>query len=91
MVVLDAIGGILLESWEILNEAAIYVLLGLFVAGLIYVFVPQSKIIQYLGADKLKSVLYASVLGIPIPLCSCGVIPVAGRLMVLAESIAPVT
>lgn len=77
MAVLDAIVRILLESWHILNEAAIYILFGLCAAGFIYVFVPQSKIIRYLGAEKLKSVLYASALGIPVPLCSCGVVPTA--------------
>jgi uncharacterized membrane protein YraQ (UPF0718 family) len=72
-----AIGGILGESWSIFREAAIYLVFGFIVAGLIRYFVPGDKIAQHLGGKGLRQVVYASVLGVPLPLCSCGVMPAA--------------
>ncbi|ADI74694.1 permease [Methanohalobium evestigatum Z-7303] len=71
--------GILSESWFIFEEAAPYMFLGFGAAALIHIFVPDEKIMDYLGssAGKFKSVLNASLAGIPLPLCSCGVIPTA--------------
>lgn len=60
---------------ELSNEMAPYLLLGFIIAGLLHVYVKKETITQYLGGKNLKSVLYASLLGIPLPLCSCGVIP----------------
>lgn len=77
--VAGAFAGILAESWHIFAEAAPYLLLGFGIAGLLHVFVPDDKILQYLGrsAGKFRSVLNASILGVPLPLCSCGVVPAA--------------
>ncbi|NPE29914.1 SO_0444 family Cu/Zn efflux transporter [Methanococcoides sp. SA1] len=71
--------GIALSSWNVLAEAAPYLLLGFGVAGILHVFVPDEKIMQYLGhsAGKFRSVLNASLIGVPLPLCSCGVVPAA--------------
>lgn len=69
--------GILLESWHILNESAIYVLLGFVVAALFKAFIPEDLLARHLGGKSLSSVLKASLLGVPLPLCSCGVIPAA--------------
>jgi hypothetical protein len=52
-------------------------LFGFFVAGLLYVFFKPEKIKQYLGTGKIKPVIISALFGIPIPLCSCGVVPVA--------------
>lgn len=62
------------------NEIAIYLLLGFVVAGLLYVIFPESLIRRHLGKDNFLSVLKATAIGIPLPLCSCGVIPVAASL-----------
>ncbi len=59
----------------ILNEMSPYLLLGLFFAGLLKVFLPESFIDKYLRKSNLASVLNATILGIPLPLCSCGVLP----------------
>ncbi|UGV41994.1 SO_0444 family Cu/Zn efflux transporter [Methanococcoides orientis] len=77
--VAEALSGILIESWHIFAEAAPYLLLGFGIAGLLHVFVPDDKVMQYLGssAGKFRSVLNASILGVPLPLCSCGVVPAA--------------
>ena len=52
-----------------------YLLLGLFLAGVLHVFFEKKHTIKYLGKPNLKSALYAALVGVPLPLCSCGVIP----------------
>lgn len=54
-----------------------YLLLGFFIAGVLHVFVPKNFYRHYLSRDNKLSVLWAALLGIPLPLCSCGVIPTA--------------
>lgn len=63
------------ELWYLLLEMAPWLLLGLIFAGLLKVYFPQKHIDRYLGKSDFKSSLNASLLGIPMPLCSCGVIP----------------
>lgn len=57
-------------------EAALYLLLGFLFAGFLKVFLPEQKIYQHLGGNRFKSVLLASLFGIPLPLCSCSVLPI---------------
>jgi uncharacterized protein len=52
-----------------------YLLLGFLFAGILYAWFPADKVYKYLGKKNFRSVLNASLLGIPLPLCSCGVIP----------------
>ena len=59
------------------GEMSPYLLLGFLIAGLLHVFVPRSFYNRYLSRDNKFSVFYAALLGIPLPLCSCGVIPTA--------------
>jgi len=68
---------ILAEAWRILVESAPYILFGFLVAGLLKGFLPQGLVARQLGRSNVASVLKASLLGIPLPLCSCGVIPAA--------------
>jgi uncharacterized protein len=68
---------ILTESWELLQESSIYVLFGIFVAGLMRVFVRPEAVSRHLGKGKVISVIKAAALGVPVPLCSCGVLPAA--------------
>lgn len=69
------------QYWEALllmtAEMAPYLLLGFFIAGILRVFVPRSLYSQHLAKPGMKSVVKAAALGIPLPLCSCGVIPTA--------------
>jgi len=69
--------GILLECWDILKEAAPFVLFGFFAAGVLKAMIPDDFVARHLGQNGTSSVLKASLFGIPLPLCSCGVIPVA--------------
>lgn len=68
---------ILRESWKLLQESSVYVLFGIFVAGLMHVFVRPEAVSRHLGRGKVSSVLKAAALGVPVPLCSCGVLPAA--------------
>ena len=54
-----------------------YLLLGFLIAGILHVYVPGSFYTKYLSSGNRLSVLYAALLGVPLPLCSCGVIPTA--------------
>lgn len=65
------------EILNLINQMSPYILLGFLLAGLMHSFVPQSLYKRYLGGSSFKSVINAALLGIPLPLCSCGVIPTA--------------
>ena len=54
-----------------------YLLLGFMMAGLLHVFVPATFFERHLAKENFKSVLLAALIGVPLPLCSCGVIPTA--------------
>lgn len=58
-----------------LAEMAPYLLLGFFFAGLLRAFVPKTMLKKHLASHDMKSVVKAAALGVPLPLCSCGVIP----------------
>jgi uncharacterized membrane protein YraQ (UPF0718 family)/copper chaperone CopZ len=59
----------------ILMEMAPYLLLGFFFAGLLHLVFPKKRVRQYMGKNNFTSILNAALLGVPLPLCSCGVIP----------------
>ena len=58
-------------------EMAPYLLLGFLLAGLLHVFVPRRFYTNYLARNDVRSVCLAALFGVPLPLCSCGVIPTA--------------
>ena len=62
---------------NVVCEMAPYLLLGFFIAGVLHVFVPQKFYAKYLSHNNKFSVVWAALLGVPLPLCSCGVIPTA--------------
>lgn len=67
--------GVLSESFELLADMAPYLLLGFFFAGILSEFVSAERIARHLGKGNLSSVVKAALIGMPLPLCSCGVIP----------------
>ena len=73
----EIILGILAACWEVLAESAPFVLFGFFAAGVLKALVPADAVARHLGRNSAASVLKASLFGIPLPLCSCGVIPAA--------------
>ena len=59
------------------NAMAPYIILGLFFAGLMHELIPQSLVTKHLGKENTSSVIKSTLFGIPLPVCSCGVIPLA--------------
>ncbi len=70
----------LTETWALIAEMGPYLLLGFLVAGLLHRWFRQKWIEQRLGSPGWKSIAFASLVGVPMPLCSCGVIPVTASL-----------
>ncbi|MEM9382662.1 MAG: SO_0444 family Cu/Zn efflux transporter [Planctomycetota bacterium] len=66
--------------WMVLAESGPYLLVGFVLAGLLAVLVPTRWVAKRLGGDDVKSVATAAVIGVPVPLCSCSVIPTATQL-----------
>jgi uncharacterized membrane protein YraQ (UPF0718 family) len=62
---------------HVVAEAAPYLLFGFAAAGLLRALIPEQRIYAWLGEDGFRSVLLASLIGVPLPLCSCSVIPAA--------------
>lgn len=69
--------GVLRQTWEILEEASVFLLFGFLLAGVLGILVPGRLLTRLVGTGKIKSVLWGSVVGAPIPMCSCGVLPTA--------------
>ena len=68
----------LLENFiDLFLDSAPWLLLGLVLAGMLKMFVPMSWMQKQLGGHGFKSTVKAALLGAPLPLCSCGVIPAA--------------
>ncbi|MEO1022495.1 MAG: SO_0444 family Cu/Zn efflux transporter [Bacteroidota bacterium] len=67
--------GFLRDFITILGEMSPYLLLGFFFAGVLHAFIPKNRIHSFLGGNTLRSSFNASLFGVPLPLCSCGVIP----------------
>ena len=63
--------------WQLSIAMAPYILFGLLFAGILHELVPDSIVTKHLGKDNITSVVKSTVFGIPLPVCSCGVIPLA--------------
>jgi uncharacterized membrane protein YraQ (UPF0718 family) len=68
------------ETFSLLLDASPYILFGILVAGLLKMFLSTEYVARNLGVGRFKPVFKAALLGIPIPLCSCGVLPAAASL-----------
>ncbi|MDX1536895.1 SO_0444 family Cu/Zn efflux transporter [Arsukibacterium sp.] len=66
--------------WQLFVLSAPWLLVGLVVAAIMKVWIPMSWLQQQLGGDGIKPVIKGALLGAPLPLCSCGVIPAAMQL-----------
>lgn len=69
-----------LEAWNLLVASSVYILFGLLVSGLLRVFLSPRSVAAHLGQGRFRSVFKAALIGIPLPLCSCGVLPAAATL-----------
>ena len=61
----------------LVNAMSIYIMLGLLFAGILKQFIPDDFVSKNLGNDSTTSVIKATIFGIPLPVCSCSVIPLA--------------
>ncbi len=68
------------ETWGMLLQLAPYLLLGFLIAGLLSVVLSPATVERHLGGRGVWPVLKGAGLGVPMPLCSCGVIPVSASL-----------
>ncbi len=67
---------VLAGAWNITAQMAPYLLMGFLIAGILYVLVPASWIVRHLGHRAWSASVKSALFGVPLPLCSCGVIPV---------------
>lgn len=70
----------LYEVWEVVALMAPYLLLGFLIAGVLSEVLSKDWVEKYLGVKGVAGVVRATIVGIPLPLCSCGVLPVAASL-----------
>jgi hypothetical protein len=68
------------EFWDIILEMSPFLLFGFLIAGVLSVFLSAEFVKKHLGKNKFSDSVKASLFGVPLPLCSCGVIPVAASL-----------
>jgi len=80
MEILSFVISVLQEAWHMLTDSSVYVLFGLLVGGMLKMFLSPAYVAHHLGKGRFKPVLKAALFGIPIPLCSCGVLPAAASL-----------
>lgn len=72
---IEVVQGIAQEIVALFLEMAPYLILGLSVSGLLHVLVSKGFVARHIGGHTLGSVFKAALFGVPLPLCSCGVIP----------------
>lgn len=70
----------LLGCWELSLAGAPYILGGVIAAGFLHLWLPEDFISRHLGSDDAKGVAKAALFGMPLPVCSCSVIPLAAAL-----------
>ena len=74
---MEIITNFLNSLYELSNAMAPYILFGLAFAGVLHELVPESIVTKHLGKENISSVIKSTIFGIPLPVCSCGVIPLA--------------
>ncbi|MFO0690099.1 MAG: SO_0444 family Cu/Zn efflux transporter [Myxococcota bacterium] len=72
--------GIADQALHLAAESAPYLLLGFLFAGILHELVPSGWIARKLGGERIGGVLLAALVGLPLPLCSCAVVPTADAL-----------
>jgi uncharacterized membrane protein YraQ (UPF0718 family) len=77
---LDIPVGFLSSFWEISKQMAPWLLFGFLVAGIMSELIPESVMERLAGKPGLGSIIKVSLLGIPLPICSCGIVPVSAAL-----------
>jgi hypothetical protein len=73
----EFLSSVLLQAFWVLYDGGIFILVGFAIAGAIHVLLDPDRIVRHLGERSLRSAAIAALLGAPLPLCSCGVLPTA--------------
>jgi uncharacterized membrane protein YraQ (UPF0718 family)/copper chaperone CopZ len=73
--VLDILEKFVWQFITLFSEMAPFLLLGFLLAGILHVWVPNHLYVPKIAKPNFKSVLWAALFGVPLPICSCGVIP----------------
>jgi uncharacterized membrane protein YraQ (UPF0718 family) len=74
---MDFLPDFLNNFFKLLDAMSLYVIVGLLVAGILKQLIPDNFVSSHLGKDSTMSVIKATLFGIPLPVCSCSVIPLA--------------
>lgn len=74
---MDTVSGFAVEFWVMSCRMAPWLLFGFLMAGILSVIFKPAFVRRHLGAGRFTAILKAALFGIPLPLCSCGVLPVA--------------
>ena len=77
---MDSLKNLIINFFELANAMSIYIIIGLIIAGILKEILPNDFISKHLGKSNYISVIKATILGIPMPVCSCSVIPLAKSL-----------
>ena len=64
-------------SWDTFLILAPLFLLGLVIAGLMNMLISRNQVQRFMGGEGLRAVTTSAAFGVPLPICSCGVVPVA--------------
>jgi len=75
--IIDILNNIVEHFWHFFSMSAPWLLLGFGLAGILKEIVPQSVLLRLVGRNDAGGVLMAAIIGLPLPICSCGVIPTA--------------
>ncbi len=77
---MELLSRFILETVNLWLEISFYLLIGIFFAGVLDAFIDKDFIIGHLGSGGPRSIIKGTLLGVPLPVCSCGVIPLAASL-----------
>ena len=72
---MDIVSAFVHEFITLFSEMAPFLLLGFLLAGILHVWVPNHLYVPKISKSNFMSVLWAALFGVPLPICSCGVIP----------------
>ncbi|KUK54147.1 MAG: putative permease [Desulfotomaculum sp. 46_296] len=73
--ILGLIKNVLFNAFEILNGASLWLVISFILAGLLHNLLSAGRLMDMLGNTKISSLIKATVSGMLLPICSCGVIP----------------
>ncbi|MDC7226415.1 MAG: SO_0444 family Cu/Zn efflux transporter [Spirochaetales bacterium] len=65
------------EAVKLFFDMAPYIMLGIGIAGVLHVILSKNFVAKHIGGNNISSVFKAALFGVPLPLCSCGVVPTA--------------